>query len=335
MSKIKVILVGLGPIGTMIGKYLASKEWIEIVGGIDIAKDLIGKDVGEHLGIGKLGVAITDDYDEAISKTKPDIAVVATVSYLDKVYPQLEKILEYGVDIISTCEELSYPYIVDKKLAEKIDALAKKHGATVLGTGINPGFLMDTLVITLTTACKEVHKIKVERQMDASTRRGPFQKKIGAGLTVEEFREKIDKKIISGHVGLEQSIALIADAIGWKLNKIEVDPVEPVISEKKVVTDFVTVEPGKVAGLKQSARGIVGDEAKIILEFRAYVGAPEEYDAITIEGVPPINEKISPCVHGDHGTVAVIANMIPKVLKAPPGLLTMKDMTLPSYYSGE
>ncbi|HEW94193.1 dihydrodipicolinate reductase [Candidatus Geothermarchaeota archaeon] len=335
MSKIKVILVGLGPIGTMIGKYLASKEWIEIVGGIDIAKDLIGKDVGEHLGIGKLGVAITDDYDEAISKTKPDIAVVATVSYLDKVYPQLEKILEYGVDIISTCEELSYPYIVDKKLAEKIDALAKKHGATVLGTGINPGFLMDTLVITLTTACKEVHKIKVERQMDASTRRGPFQKKIGAGLTVEEFREKIDKKIISGHVGLEQSIALIADAIGWKLNKIEVDPVEPVISEKKIVTDFVTVEPGKVAGLKQSARGIVGDEAKIILEFRAYVGAPEEYDAITIEGVPPINEKISPCVHGDHGTVAVIANMIPKVLKAPPGLLTMKDMTLPSYYSGE
>jgi len=335
MSKIKVILVGLGPIGTMIGKYLASKEWIEIVGGIDIAKDLIGKDVGEHLGIGKLGVAITDDYDEAISKTKPDIAVVATVSYLDKVYPQLEKILEYGVDIISTCEELSYPYIVDKKLAEKIDALAKKHGATVLGTGINPGFLMDTLVITLTTACKEVHKIKVERQMDASTRRGPFQKKIGAGLTVEEFREKIDKKIISGHVGLEQSIALIADAIGWKLNKIEVDPVEPVISEKKIVTDFVTVEPGKVAGLKQSAHGIVGDEAKIILEFRAYVGAPEEYDAITIEGVPPINEKISPCVHGDHGTVAVIANMIPKVLKAPPGLLTMKDMTLPSYYSGE
>lgn len=335
MSKIKVILVGLGPIGTMIGKYLASKEWIEIVGGIDIAKDLIGKDVGEHLGIGKLGVAITDDYDEAISKTKPDIAVVATVSYLDKVYPQLEKILEYGVDIISTCEELSYPYIVDKKLAEKIDALAKKHGATVLGTGINPGFLMDTLVITLTTACKEVHKIKVERQMDASTRRGPFQKKIGAGLTVEEFREKIDKKIISGHVGLEQSIALIAGAIGWKLNKIEVDPVEPVISEKKIVTDFVTVEPGKVAGLKQSARGIVGDEAKIILEFRAYVGAPEEYDAITIEGVPPINEKISPCVHGDHGTVAVIANMIPKVLKAPPGLLTMKDMTLPSYYSGE
>jgi 4-hydroxy-tetrahydrodipicolinate reductase len=333
MSKVKVVLVGLGPIGTMIGKYLAGREWVEIVGGIDIAKDLIGKDLGEHLGIGTLGVKISDNYDEVLSKTKPDIAVVATVSYLNKVYPQIEKILEYGVDIVSTCEELSYPYVVDRKLAEKIDALAKAHGATVLGTGINPGFLMDTLVITLTTACKEVYSIKVERQMNASTRRGPFQKKIGAGLTIDEFKEKISKKIISGHVGLEQSISLIADALGWELDKIEVDPVEPVISDKKVVTDFVKVEPGMVAGTKQNARGIVGGEPKIILEFRAYVGAPEEYDAITIDGVPPIKEKISPCVHGDHGTVAVVANTIPKVLKAPPGLLTMKDL-VPSFYSG-
>jgi len=334
MSKIKVLLVGLGPIGAMIGKYLADRDWVELVGGIDIAEDLIGKDLGEHLGIGKLGIKISDDYDDILSRAKPDIAVVATVSYLDKVYPQLEKILEYGVGIISTCEELSYPYVVNKKLAEKIDALAKAHGATVLGTGINPGFLMDTLVITLTTACKEVRSIKVERQMNASTRRGPFQKKIGAGLTEDEFREKISKKLISGHVGLKQSISLIADALGWSLDRIEVDPVEPVISDKKVVTDFVSVEPGMVAGTKQNARGIIGGEPKIVLEFRAYVGAPEEYDAITIDGVPPIHEKISPCVHGDHGTIAVIANMISKVLKAPPGLLTMKDF-VPSFYSGK
>ncbi len=331
MSKVRVVLVGLGPIGTMIGRDLAKREWIEFVGGIDIAKDLIGKDLGEHLGIGELGISISNDYDVVLKNTKPDIAVVATVSYLSKIYPQLEKILEYGVDIISTCEELSYPYIVDRKLAEKIDILAKKNGATVLGTGINPGFLMDTLVITLTTACKEINSISVMRQMDASTRRGPFQKKIGAGLTVDEFKEKIRKKIISGHVGLMQSIALIADAIGWSLDKIEVDPVEPVIAEKGEKTDFVTVEPGQVAGTKQSARGIVNGEPKITLNFKAYIGAPEEFDAITIDGIPPINEKISPCVHGDHGTVAVITNMIPKILKSSPGLLTMKDIVLPSY----
>lgn len=331
VDKVRVVSVGLGPVGVMIAKLLLKKDWVEVVGGIDIAKDIVGKDLGEHLGVGKLGIKISDDYDEVLSKTKPDIAVVATVSYLDKVYPQLEKILSYGIDVISTCEELAYPYVYDAKLADKIDALAKKHGATVLGTGINPGFLMDTLVIVLTAPCQEIKSIKVERQMDASTRRGPFQKKIGAGLSVEEFREKIERRMISGHVGLEASIGLIAAALGWRLDRIEVDPVEPVISDKRVETQYVVVEPGKVAGLKQSARGIVGGEPKITLEFRAYVGAPEEFDAVTIDGVPPIREKIAPCVHGDLGTAAIVVNMIPKVLKAPPGLLTMKDMVLPSF----
>lgn len=330
-DKVRVVSVGLGPVGVMIAKLLLKKGWAEIVGAIDIAKDLVGKDLGEHLGVGKLGITISDDYDEVLSKAKPDIAVVATVSYLNKVYPQIEKILSYGVDVISTCEELAYPYVYDAKLANKIDALAKEKGATVLGTGINPGFLMDTLVIVLTTPCQEIRSIKVERQMDASTRRGPFQKKIGAGLTVEEFKEKMAKGEISGHVGLEASIGLIAAALGWKLDKIEVDPAEPIVSERRFETPYVTVEPGRVAGLKQAARGIVGGEPKITLEFRAYIGAPEEYDAITIDGVPTIRERISPCVHGDLGTAAVVVNMIPKVLKAPPGLLTMKDIILPSF----
>jgi len=331
MQKIKVVTVGLGPIGALITKYLLKKEWVEVVGAIDIAKDLIGKDLGEHLGVGKLGITISNDYDKVLSETKPDIVVVATVSYLNKIYPQLEKIISYGADVISTCEELAYPYVIDAKLAEKIDALAKKHGVTILGTGINPGFLMDTLVIVLTTPAVEVKSIKVERLIDATKRRGPFQKKIGAGLTVEEFKEAISKKIISGHVGLEVSIGLIASALGWKLDKIEVGEVEPVISDKEVITPYVKVTPGKVAGLKQVAKGIVNGEPKITLEFKAYVGAPGEYDAITIDGTPVIKEKIEPCIHGDYGTAGVIINLIPKVLNSPPGLITMKDIVLPSY----
>ena len=331
MNKVKVILYGVGEVGSRIARHLLEKEGIEIVGAIDMAKDKVDKDLGEVLGSGKrLGVQISGNPDKVLSEVKPDIAVHATGSFLKQVYPQLETCIKHGVNVVSTCEELSYPYASDLQIAKKLDALAKKHKVTVLGTGINPGFLMDTLVITLTGLCQKMEKIKVMRLMNAATRRVPFQKKIGAGLTVDEFKEKIDKGQISGHVGLAQSISMIADALTWKLDKIGIDEVEPVIAAKPVSSEAIKVARGKVAGLKQIARGIKNGKEVISLDFRAYIGAEEEYDSIDIDGVPPIHEKISPCVHGDQGTVAVIVNSIPKVLNAPHGLVTMKDLPLPS-----
>ncbi|PMB75119.1 MAG: NADP-binding protein, partial [Candidatus Bathyarchaeota archaeon] len=155
-------------------------------------------------------------------------------------------------------------------------------------------------------------------------------KKIGAGLTVEEFQKKIETKQITGHVGLEQSIALIADALAWKLDKIMAEPVEPIIAKKPAESEHIKVKAGQAAGLRQKAKGIIKNKEVIVLDFRAYIGAEEEYDAITIHGVPNIKQKIQPCVHGDIGTVAMVVNAIPKVIKAPPGLLTMKDLPVPS-----
>jgi 4-hydroxy-tetrahydrodipicolinate reductase len=185
-------------------------------------------------------------------------------------------------------------------------------------------------VITLTAACQKIEKIEAVRVMDAAKRRLPFQKKIGAGLTAEEFKQKIERGEITGHVGLEQSIAMIADAMAWKLDKIKTEPVESVIAKEPVKSDFIKVEAGKVAGLRQTARGFMENREVIVLDFQAYIGAEEEYDAITITGVPTIKQKIQPCVHGDIGTMAIIINSIPKVLKAPAGLLTMKDLPVPS-----
>ncbi len=331
MEKIRVVIYGVGAIGRLVAKTLLEKDGVEIVGAIDVDPRKVGKDLGEVLGLGrKLGVVISNDPDKVLSETKPHVVLHMTRSYLKDVFDQLVGIIKHGVNIVSTCEELSYPYYVDVKKARELDELAKKHGCTVLGTGINPGFLMDTLAITLTAPCVKIDKITIRRVINASTRRGPFQKKIGAGLTVEEFKRKIEAKEITGHVGLEQSISLIAAALGWDLDKIVVEPVEPVIAEKPVKTDYVDVKPGQAAGLKQIARGIMGGKDVIVLDFKAYVGAPEEYDSIDIEGVPPIHEKISPCVHGDWGTVGMVINMIPKVLTAPPGLITMKDITVPS-----
>ena len=329
--ELKVILYGVGAIGSQIAKLLLRKKGLKIVGAIDISPEKKGKDLGEVIGTDKtLGVSISGDLEEVFSEVSADIAIHATSSFLRNVYPQISSLIEHNVNVISTCEELSYPYVADASLASNLDRLAKEHEVTVLGTGINPGFLMDTLPIVLSGVCQEVRCIKVERVIDAAKRRLPFQKKIGAGLTPEEFKDMIEKKIITGHVGLEQSIAMIADALKISLEKIEVEPVKPVIAENPVESREIKISRGNVAGLTQSAYGIVDGKAFITLIFKAYIGAEEEYDSITIEGEPSINQRIIPCVHGDLATAAVVVNSIPKVINAPPGLKTMKDLPVPS-----
>lgn len=331
MRKIKVVLYGVGAVGSLIAKFLLEKDGVEIVGAIDIAKDKIGKDLGEILDINKnLGIKITADTDSLLSQVKPDIVLHATSSFLRDTFPQIASILKHGIKVISTCEELTYPYYTEPQIAKKLDTLAKKYNAAVLGTGINPGFLMDTLVITLTAVCQKIEKIYAARVMNAATRRVPFQKKIGAGLTVEEFKQKIKEKQITGHVGLEQSVAIIADTLAWKLDKIITEPVQPVIATAPVSSRDIKVDSGKVAGLRQKAKGMMNSKEVILLDFQAYIGAKEEYDAITIDGSPNVRQKIQPCVHGDVSTVAMVVNSIPKVIKSSPGLLTMKDLPVPS-----
>ena len=245
-------MYGVGAIGSRIAKFLLEKEGIEIVGAIDIAKDKVGKDLGEVVQIGEqLGVIVTDDCKEIISKACCDLVVHSTSSYLKDVYPQIAPMAEYGLNVISTCEELAYPFVSEPELANRLDVLGKKYDVTFLGAGINPGFIMDTLVIMLTGLCQRVDKITVERVMNACTRRIPFQQKMSVGLSIKEFKEKIEEKAIIGHVGLEQSIGMIAAALCWKLDKIVVDPIEPIIASKNLVSEAIKVKKGDVAGLRQ------------------------------------------------------------------------------------
>lgn len=333
-SKVRVILIGVGAIGCEIAKLLLKRNWIRIVGAVDPDPKKVGKDLSEVLGLKeRLGIPVLGNIGEL--NIAGDVAIHATTSYLERAYPQIVELIKRGLNVISTCEELSYPYVVSDELSKNIDELSKKYGVTVLGTGINPGFLMDTLVITLTSVCQDVKHIYVERIIDAAKRRLPFQIKIGAGLRVEEFKEKIARGEITGHIGLKQSIAMIADALGLKLESIEEEPAEPVIAEKEIKSHFISVRPGLVAGLSQRAHGILGNKQLVTLAFKAYIGASEEYDSITIEGTPTIYQKITPCIHGDAGTAAIIVNMIPKVVNAQPGLKTMKDMPVPSAILGD
>ena len=333
MRKLKVVSFGVGVIGSLTAKFILEEKGsvMDLVGAYDIDPKKVGKDLGSVIGLdSSTGVKVSDDLGGVLTKDV-DVAIHTTASYLKTAVPQIESIVARGVDVVSSCEELSYPYVVDRRLASRLDLSAKKHGATVLGTGINPGFLMDALPIALTAPCKTIEKIRVTRRMNAATRRVPFQMKVGAGLTKSEFQEAIKDGKISGHVGLEQSASMLADAIGWKLDRVEIGEVEPVMA-KSPVQGYVKIPSGRVAGVRQSARGVVAGEPLIELNFMAYVGSEEEYDQVEIEGVPPVNCRISPCIHGDHGTVAMLVNMAPKVVASTPGLRTMKDMQLPSAF---
>jgi len=338
-NKVKVILFGVGAIGSSIARFALQKKGLEIVGAVDIAKEKVGKDLGEVLGIGKrMGVTVTDDPDDLFSRVKADIVIHATMSYLKAVYPQIVKCVKAGMNVVSTCEELVYPYYKHPEIANETDELAKKHGVTVLGTGINPGYLMDTLPITITGICKEVKSIKVTRMMYSGNRRVSYQKKIGTGMTPEEFKRMIDEGKITGHVGLEESISMIAAALGWELDEIEVLPPEPVISDVQVETwtdltkqtPFIRVKLGQVCGLKSVAHGVKGGERVITLEFISHANVKKPYESVTIKGEPDVHEKIIGGVHGDIGTESMIVNSIPKVLNAQPGLVTMKDLPPPS-----
>jgi hypothetical protein len=333
---IKVALYGLGSIGSSITRLLLKKEGVRIVAAIDSDPSKVGKDLAEVIGVQtSLGVVASDNPSKMLSEEKPDVAVHATSSFLKDVFEQIALLVRHGVNVVSTCEELSYPWAADANLASELDELAKQHGVTVLGTGINPGFLMDTLPITLTGVCQKIKSIKVERVMNAATRRVPFQKKIGAGLTVDEFKKRIKNREITGHVGLKQSVAMIVDALGLDVQSIKVGAVEPVVAEKPVESDAVKVKRGDVAGLTQSAYGLRDGVPVITLLFKAFIGAEEEFDSVTIEGTPNIKQKMTPCVHGDLGTAAIVVNSIPKVVSSDAGLKTMKDLPVPSAATGD
>jgi 4-hydroxy-tetrahydrodipicolinate reductase len=240
--------------------------------------------------------------------------------------PQLEACIEARKSVISTCEELAHPFETAPELALRIDELAKARGVVVLGTGVNPGFLMDALPTFLSSVCRDVHSVRVERYQDASIRRLPFQQKIGAGLSPAEFEAQRKAGRIR-HVGFAESIRMIARALGWQLERIT-DEVEPVVAEKVVRSRFIEVAPGACAGLRQLGCGYVDGAPLITLELQAYIGHPDPHDTVIIDGQPPIRSTIQGGVDGDVATCSMVINAIGVALAAPPGLRTMVDIPL-------
>ncbi len=328
-KRLRVVSFGLGPIGCWIVQYAQERAGLELVGAVDTDPAKAGRDLGEAAGLErKLGVTVSADAAGLLRETKPDAVLHATGSKLDRVFDQLAGIVRAGANVVSTCEELSFPWRKHPRLAAELDRLAREHGVTVLATGINPGFLMDAWPLFMTGVCREVREVKVTRIQDASSRRLPFQQKIGAGLTPEEFRRRVEGGLF-GHVGLPESIAMIAAGLGWDIERVE-ETIEPVIAQGTVRSDSITVQPGQAAGLRQTGLGYRGGRPVIAMEFQAYIGAPDPRDEVTVIGVPTLCVRIGGGTQGDIGTVSIVLNAVPRVAAAPPGLLTMKDLPIVS-----
>ena len=331
---IRVLHVGLGPIGLGVVRQVAGRKGLTAVGAVDLDPGKVGRDLGDVAELGrKLRLKVQDDVDAVIRATKPDVAVLCTSSSIAKLVPQVAAIVKRRVPIVSTTEELAYPTRERRRHARQIDELAKKGKVAVLGTGVNPGFVMDALPIMLTGVCESVQKVHVDRIQDARIRRLPFQQKIGSGLTPEAFQARVDAGTVR-HVGLAESITMIADALGWTLDRVT-DDIAPKIAEKPVSSQFLNVEAGQVCGLIQDGVGYRDGEAVITLHMEAYLGAPESYDAVEITGTPPLKMKLAGGVHGDIATASIAVNSIPRVLTAAPGLHTMRSLPLPSFFGGK
>ncbi|MEO8499352.1 MAG: dihydrodipicolinate reductase [Vicinamibacteria bacterium] len=330
---IRVMFMGLGPIGCAVVKQVAGRKGFKIVGAIDVDPAKVGKDLGDVAGLGrKLRVNVTADARAALKASRPDVVAHCTVSSIKAALPQFQAILAARVPVVSSTEELSYPWRANRAAAKKIDEMAKKAKVAVLGTGVNPGFAMDALPIVLSGICQDVKRVEIDRVQDARIRRLPFQKKIGATLTPKEFDALVKTKAVR-HVGLTESVSMLADALGFKIDRIT-DQIKPKIAAAAVTSDFLTVEPGQVCGIVQDGIGWRKGEAVISLHMEAYLGAPETYDEVRIEGSPNLKVRALGGYHGDIATASILVNSLPKVIDAKPGLHTMRTMPIPSFFRG-
>jgi 4-hydroxy-tetrahydrodipicolinate reductase len=324
---LRVVQFGLGPIGAACAAaVLERRPSLELVGAIDVDPAKAGADVGELLGGASLGVKVSDDAERTLARARPDAVLHATSSFLDRVAGQLELCARHGAHVVSSTEELLFPWERHPVLAERLDALAREHGATLLGTGVNPGFVMDTLALAASGVCRELRRVEARRVVDAGLRRLPLQRKVGAGLSAAEFAARKQAGTL-GHVGLVESLQLVAHGLRWPLERVD-EELQPVPAAADRVTEHLALKAGDVAGIHHTARGFVGGVERISLDLRMYVGADDPLDRVLLDGDPPVDLRVHGGIFGDSATVAVLVNALPRVLEARRGLITMLDLPL-------
>lgn len=341
MEKVRVGLWGFGAMGRGMAKMLLDKKGLDIVAVCDLDPNKAGKSIFELLGLARgdrKDIFVEPDYTKAFTEKSADVVLLATDSFVKNAFNKIEYILKQKINVISTAEEMAYPQAHSPELAKKLDELAKENGVSVLGTGINPGFVLDLLVLALTGTCERVDEIKAVRINDLSPFGHAVMEEQGVGLTKEIFEKGVEEGTIAGHVGFPESIKMITDGIGWNLDKIE-QTREAIMSNVYRKSEYAEVQAGNVAGCRQCGYGYVDGQLKIVMEHPQQILPNLEGiktgDYITIKGVPNIDLQITPEIPGGIGTIAMCVNSIPHIINARPGLKTMLDIPIPRAIMGD
>ncbi len=341
MENIKVVIWGFGAMGSGMAKMLLQKKGVEIVGVCDRNEKSIGKDMYEVLGVergDRKPVIINANIEEVLTEGSCDVCLTATDSFTKAAFPRIKYCLEQKVNVVSTAEEMAYPQAQNPELAAELDRIAKENGVTLLGTGINPGLIMDLLVVCLTGCMTDVENIEAKRVNSLSPFGHTVMEEQGVGMKVDEFNRRCEEGTMAGHVGFPESIRMIADAIGWKVDKVE-QQMKPIVTtiDRKSPHGFAAA--GDVAGVNMTGQGYVDGEVKINMIHPQQIEPEMEGtftgDYITIKGTPEVNMAIKPEVEGGLGTIAMCVNMIPHVINAKAGLKTMLDLPVPRAIMGD
>lgn len=338
-DKLKVAVLGTGQMGSGIIRLLMRKQGVELVGVYGRRADRAGVDAGEAIGLEKkIGVALTTDLPGMLSSAKPDVVIQATCSRVGQAADEIKTAVQGGANVISIAEEMAYPSYEAPGLSEEIHKLAVENKVTVVGTGINPGFVLDLLVISLTGVCYNVESITARRINDLSPYGPSVLQTQGVGITPEAFKKGVEDGSVVGHFGFPESISMIARALGWNIDKIE-QTRDPIISKVHRETRFVRIEPGLTAGCTHTAKGYMGGKPVIHLihpqQVHPHLENVQTGDHIEIKGEPDINFSSGPEIPGGIGTIALAVNMIPQVVCSPPGLKTMADLPVPAAVMGD
>ena len=341
MENIKVVIWGFGAMGKGMADMILSKKGVEITGVCDLHPDLVGKSMfnatkvtqGNHLD-----VIVSDDIESLLNKENCDLVLLATDSYTRKAFPKMKMILEKGINVISTAEEMAYPKAQEPELAKELNDIAKANGVTVLGTGINPGFIMDLLVIALSGVMNDVTHIEANRVNSLSPFGPAVMEEQGVGITLDEFNHGVETDTLAGHVGFAESVYMIADAIGVKLDGFE-QQMKPIVTTIDRKSPYGFAAAGNIAGVNMTGQGIIDNEVFIDMKHPQQIEPEMEGthtgDYINIKGTPNVHMAITPEIDGGIGTIAMCVNMIPHVLNSRPGLKTMIDLPVPRAILGD
>ncbi len=320
-SGIPVVVAGLGEVGRAIARSVLETPELRLVGGIDLAPGLAGKPLAEVLGAPCAG-RVASEPGEALRAAEGGVLLQATTSSFERARPQIEQAVRARVSVASTCEELAYPWLKHEAAADALDRLCEKNDVAVVGTGVNPGFALDRLPALLSQVTGAVRHVHATRVVDAGPRRASLQRKIGAGLSEEEFEARSERGEL-GHVGLAESAALAALGCGLEVDEVE-EELEPVLATQDRDA-AVPVKEGRVAGVRQLARGFGEGREVVRLELVVAVGAEHPRDEVVLDAEPPLRLQVPGGIPGDEATAWAMVHAA-AALPLLRGLVTVLDL---------